>query len=156
MNFAVDDAADQRVVDAGVVVGEHDAQPLAHLERQRLRLQLLRMPFGHRELAFEGDDLRRRDARADDVPERGLARRGGDADARRAAVDVVGDVDALGMAGQRLDAARLAWANSGWSASPCILQQRLQRAGAAAEAERVDRQNRHLGIGVVAPIAGGA
>ena len=39
------------------------------------------------------------DAGADHVPERGLAGGGGDADAGGAAVDVVGDVGALGVAG---------------------------------------------------------
>ena len=95
------------------------------------------------------------DAGADDVPERRLARRGGDADARRAAVDVVGDVDALGVAGQRLDAARLRLGEQRMVGEAVLLQQRLHRAGAAAEAERVDRQDRDLGVGVVAPVAGG-
>ena len=96
------------------------------------------------------------DAGADDVPERRLARRRGDADARRAAVDVVGDVDALRVAGERLDAARLGLREQRMVGQPLVLQQRLQRAGAAAEAERVDRQDRHLRIDVVAPVAGGA
>ena len=91
--------------------------------------------------------------RADDVPERRLPRRRGDADARRAAVDVVGDVDALRVAGERLDAAMARLREQRMVGEPLVLQQRLHRAGAAAEAERVDRQNRHLGVGVVAPVA---
>jgi hypothetical protein len=43
-------------------------------QRQRLCLQLLRVAFGHRELAFERDHLRPIDPRAGDVPERSLAR----------------------------------------------------------------------------------
>ena len=38
------DAADEFVVDAGVVVRQQDAQALAYLLRYRLRLHLLRMP----------------------------------------------------------------------------------------------------------------
>jgi hypothetical protein len=152
----IDHAADQRVVDAGVVVRNHHPQPLADLERQRLRLQLLGVPLGHGEFALEGDHLRPAEAGADDVPERRLARRGGHADARRAAVDVVGDVDALRVAGERLDAARFRLREQRVVGEPMVLQQRLHRAGAAAETERVDRKNRHLGVGVVAPIAGRA
>ena len=91
-------AADERVVDAGVVVGEEDAEPLAGLHGHRLRLQLLRVPGAHRELAFEGDDLRRVDVGAEEVPEGGLAGRGREADARGAAVDVVGDVGGFDVA----------------------------------------------------------
>ena len=94
--------------------------------------------------------------RAGDVPERGLAGGRGDADARRAAVDVVGDVDAFGVAGERLDAARLRLREERMVGEPVILQQRLHRAGAAAEPERVDRQDRDRGIDVVAPVARGA
>jgi hypothetical protein len=46
------DAADQRVVDAGVVVGQEDPQPLADLQRNRLGLDLLRVALGHGELAL--------------------------------------------------------------------------------------------------------
>ena len=57
--------------------------------------------------------------RADEIPERRLARRGRDADARRSAVDVVGDVGAFGVAGERAGCrAPFACANSGSSASP--------------------------------------
>ena len=62
------------------------------------------MAFGHGELAFERDDFGGT-GRADDIPERGFAGGGGDADAGGAAVDVVGDVDGFGMAGESFDAA---------------------------------------------------
>ena len=39
------------------------AQALADLQRQGLRLQLLRVAFGHGEFAFEGDDFGRTRAR---------------------------------------------------------------------------------------------
>ena len=108
--LAVDDAADERVVDAGVVLGEHDAQPLAHLQRQRLRLQLLRVTGAERELAFERDDLRLVDRRADHVPERGLAGGQRQPDARRAAVDVVALIDRFDVARTaRGCRARLPW-----------------------------------------------
>ncbi len=107
VELRVDHAANQRVVDAGVVVGEHDPQPLADLERQGLGLQLLRVPGAHGELALEGDDLRRIHWRADDVPERGLAGGERDADARWPAVDVVRDVGRLDVTRQRADASSL-------------------------------------------------
>ncbi len=88
-DHAANRAANQAIVDARVVVGNHHPQTLAHLQRQRLRLQLLRVTFGERELAFQRDHLRRL-GRAHAIPERRLARRRRDADARRAAVHVVG------------------------------------------------------------------
>ena len=115
------------------------AQALADLQRQRLRLELLRVAFGHGELAFEGDDLGRIDRAPDHVPERRLAGRRGDADAGRPAIHVVGDVGAFRMAGQRLDAARLGLREQRMIGQTVILQQRLQRARAAAEPQRVDR-----------------
>ena len=152
----VDHAAEERVVDTGVVVRDHHAQALARLQRERLRLQLLRVTLGHRELAFERDDLRPVHRRAGDVPERGLAGGGGDADARGAAVDVVGDVDALGVSGERLDAACLGLCEERRVGESLILQQRLHRPGAAAESERIDRQDRDRRIDVVTAVARGA
>ena len=100
----VDHAAEERVVDAGVVLGDHDPESLANFERERLRLELLRVPFGHRELALEGDHLGTTvDRCAEDVPECGLAGGGGDADARRPAVHVVGQVRRFGVARQGPD-----------------------------------------------------
>ena len=84
------------------------------------------------------------DAGAGHVPERGLAGGRRDADARRAAVHVVGDVDAFGVAGQRLDAAQLRLGEERMVGEPLVLQQRGQRAGAAAKAQRVNRQHRHV------------
>ena len=103
--LAVDDAAHERVVYARVVLGEHDAQPLADLQRERLRLQLLRVTGAERELAFERDHLRLADRRADHVPERGLARGRREADTRRSAVDVVALIDRFDVARERVDAA---------------------------------------------------
>ncbi len=148
-------AADQRVVDAGVVVGEEDAQPLAGLHGHRLRLQLLSVPGAHRELAFERDDLRRVDAGAEEVPEGGLAGRGREADARGAAVDVVGDVGRFDVAGERADSAALGLGEQRMIGEAVVLEQRREGAGAAPEAERVDRQHRELGVDVIAAIARG-
>ena len=50
---ACDHAADQDIVDAGVVVGKNDTQALADLQRQGLRLELLRVALGHGEFALE-------------------------------------------------------------------------------------------------------
>ena len=91
---------------------------------------------------------------ADNIPERRFAGRGGDADSGRAAVDVVGDVDAFRVAGERLDAARLGLREQRMVAKTMILQQVLQGAGAAAESQRVDRQDGHLRIDVIALVAG--
>ena len=88
------------------------------------------------------------------VPERRLARGGGDADAGRSAIHVIGDVDAFGMAGQRLDAARLGLGEQRMVGQTVVLQQGLQRARAAAESERIDRQHGDLGIDVIALVAG--
>ena len=107
-----DDAADERIVDTGVVVREQDAQPLANLLRQRLGLQLLRMPLGHGELALERDDFQRI-VSANEVPEGRLARCRGDADPRRSAVDVVGQIGGLRVPGQRADAADLGLGEQG-------------------------------------------
>src|SRR5690606_3198084 len=103
--LAVDDTADERGVDPWVVLREHDAEPLADLERERLRLQLLRVPGAEREFPFEGDDLRAGDGGADHVPERGLAGGRGEPDAGRSAVDVVALIDGLDVPGERVDAA---------------------------------------------------
>ncbi len=63
------------------------------------------MTFGHGELALQGDDLGPIDSGARHVPERRLAGRGGNTDAGRSAIHVIGDVYAFGVARQRLDAA---------------------------------------------------
>ena len=146
-------AADQRVVDAGVVVGEEDPEALADLERDGLGLQLLSVARAHRELALEGDDLGRSRRRADEVPERGLPGGGGDPDARRPAVDVVRHVRRLDVPGQRADAAPLGLGEQGMVGEPLVREQGLERAGAPPEAERVDRQHRRVGRHVIAPIA---
>ena len=49
--------ADQRVVDAGVVERQQDAQTLAHLLCDGLGLQLLGVAGSHGEFAFDPDDL---------------------------------------------------------------------------------------------------
>ena len=152
--LAIDDTTDQRVVDARVVVRDHHAEPLADFERERLRLELLRVTLGHRELTFEGDDLRRVDTRAHHVPEGRLAGCGRNADSRGPTVDVVGDVGALGVSGQRANAAHLRLREERMIGKPVILEQRRHRTGAASEPERVDRQDRDVRIGVVAPVAG--
>ena len=154
--LAVDDAAHERVVYARVVLGEHHAQPLAHLECERLRLELLRVAGAERELPFERDDLRLVDRRADHVPERGLARGRCEADARRAAVDVVALIDRFDVARERVDAAPafLGLGEERVVGEPLVLKQRLQRAGAAAETERVDREEAVLRRDVVLLVAG--
>ena len=60
----------------------------------------------------------------------------------------------LDVAGQRADAAALGLREQRMIGEPLILQQRLQRAGAAAEAQRVDRQHRDRRLDVVAAVAG--
>ena len=91
--------------------------------------------------------------RADDIPERGLAGGRGDTHAGRSAVDVVGDVDGFGVAGQSLDAAQFRLREKRMIGQALILEERLHGAGAAAEPECVDGQNRVVGIGVVALVA---
>ena len=153
--FGGDHAAEQRVVDARVVVGEHHAQALAHLQCQRLRLELLRVAFGHGELAFEGDDFGSGHGRADHVPEGGFARGGGDSDAGGSAVHVVGEVGAFGVAGERADTAALGFGEQRMIGQTIFLQDRRQRARAAAETQRVDAEHRDVRIDVIALVAGG-
>ena len=148
-------AAEQRIVDAGVVVREEDPEPLAGLQRDGLGLQFLRVAGAHGEFAFERDDLRRPHRRADNVPERGFSGGGGDADARWSAVDVVGDIGGLDVAGERPDAPSLGLRERRMIGQTVIGEQRLQRAGAAAESQRVNRQHRDVRRDVVPAIAGG-
>ena len=148
-----DHAAQQHIVDTGIVVRQDDAQPLADLQRQCLGLQLLGMTFGHGEFAFQGDDLGAI-RRTHHVPERRLARRGGDTDAGRAAIHIIGDIDAFGMTRQRLDAARPGLGEQGIAFQPLLRQQCLERTGAAPEAQRIDRQQRDVRIDRIALVAG--
>ena len=113
------------------------------------------MPGAHRELAFEGDDLGRVDAGAEEVPEGGFASRSREADARGAAVDVVRDVGGFDVTGERADPATLGLGEQGMIGETVVLQQRREGAGAAPEAERIDRQHRDLGSDVIAAIARG-
>ena len=147
-------AANQRIVDARVVVGEKDPEALADLHGDGLCLQLLGVAGGHRKFAFERDDLRRAGWSTDEIPERRFARGGRDADARRPAVDVVGDVGRLDVARQRADAAAFRLREARVIGEAGVFQEIFQRARAAAEAERVDREHRGLGRDVVAAIAG--
>ena len=74
-------AAEQRIVDAGVVVGEKDPESFAGLQRDGLGFQFLRVAGAHGEFAFERDDFGRAHWSADDVPERGFSGGRGDAHA---------------------------------------------------------------------------
>jgi hypothetical protein len=148
-----DHAANQAIVDARVVVGNHHAQTLSHLQRERLRLQLLRVTFGEREFAFQRDHFRRL-WRARHIPERRFARGRRDADARGSAVHVVGDVGAFGMSRERTNAAAFRLREQRMVFQIRFVQQRLQRARAAPESQRVDRQHRDLRVDAITRIAG--
>ena len=138
IELAVHHAADQGIVDTGIVVGEEDAEPLAGLKGDGLRLQFLRVAGAHREFAFERDDLRRSHRRADDVPERGFPGSGRDAYTGRSAVDVVGDVGGLDVSGERADASSLGFGKPLVVGESVIGQQILERARAAPEPQRID------------------
>ena len=153
VELAVYHAADQRVVYPGVVVREKNPEPLARLQRDGLSLQLLGVTGAHGEFAFERDDLRRAHRRADDVPEGGLAGRGRNAHTRRSAVDVVGDVGRFDVPGERPDPATLGLREQRIVDEIVIGEEVLQRAGAPAEAQRIDRQHREIGRDVVPAIA---
>ena len=152
VELPVNDASDERIVDTGIVVGQEDPEPLANLERDRLGLELLGMPLGHGELALERDDLGRAHGRAHDVPERGLPRRRRDSHARRAAVDVVGDVGGFDVPGEGADATSLGLRKQRMIRQALIREERLQRPGAAAESQRIDRQHRDVRRDVVAAV----
>ena len=115
------------------------AEALAHLQRDGLRLQLLGVAAHIANSPSKAMIFGDPDRRADDVPERGLAGRGGDADARRPAVDVVRDVRRFDVPGQRANAAALGLREQRMIGEPLIGQQGLQGAGAAPESQRVDR-----------------
>ncbi len=152
----VDDAAHERVVDARVVFREHDAKPLADLQRERLRLQLLRVTGAQRELAFEGDHLGLAHGRAHHVPERGLPGCARQAHPRRSAVDVIALVDRLDMARQRVNAAAALFRlrEQRLVGEPLLLKQRLERARTAPESERVDGEEPVFRRHVVFLVAG--
>ena len=109
---------------------------------------------GHRELPLQRHYLEF-GRRAGEVPERGLAGGTADADAGRAAVHVVGHVGRLRVAGQGADAAQPGLGKQRMIGQGVIGEQGGQGAGAAAEAQAVDRQHAPLGIHPVAVIAGG-
>ncbi len=82
------------------------------------------MPGAQRELAFEGDDLRRVDVGAEDVPERGFAGGRGETDTRRAAVHVVGDVGGFDVTGERANPAAFRLGEPRMIGEAVVLQQR--------------------------------
>jgi hypothetical protein len=153
VELLVHHATDERIVDAGIVVGQEDAEPLAHLERDGLGLDLLGMPLGHGELALERNDLGRAHRSAHDVPERGLPRRRRDPHARRTAVDVVGDVGGFDVPGQGPDAPSLGLGKQRMIRQTVIREQGFQRAGAPEESQRVDGQHRDVRRDAVAAVA---
>ena len=91
------------------------------------------MAGGQGKLAFNGQDFQAV-GRSHHVPESRLARRGGDADARRPAVNIVGHVGGLGVASQRPDSANLGLRHQRMVSEIEIPEQRLQRPLAPAEA----------------------
>jgi len=149
---AADFAAYQAIVDARIVVGNHHAQALAHLQRQRLRLELLRMTFGERKFAFKGDHLWR-GWRSYHVPESGLARGRRDADPGRPSIHVIGAVGAFGVARERSNPAAFRLREPRVVFQTSILQQRPERSRSPAEPQSVDGQHRDLRVDVIAPIA---
>ncbi len=152
-DYAANLAANQAIVDARVVVGNHHAQTLAHLQRERLRLELLRVTFGEREFAFQRNHFRR-GRRAHHIPERRFARGRRNADARGPAVHVVGAVRAFGVSRKRTNAPVFRLRKQRIVFQSRIAQQRLQRAGAAPESQRVDRQHGNQRVNVITRIAG--
>ena len=153
VELGVDDAADQGVVDAGVVQRQQDAEAFADLHGYRLRLELLGVPLGHGELALDAQDFQAV-RRPDEVPERRLARRGGDADAGRAAVHVVGHVGGLGVSCEGANAAQPGLREKRMGVEAIVLQEGWQGAGAAPEAEGINRQDGVVRVHPVAGVAG--
>jgi len=145
--------AEQNVVDAGVVIGEHDAQALADLHGESLGLDLLRMTFGHGEFAFEAEDLG--GARgANDIPERSLTSGAGQADAGRSTVHIIGYVYAFRVSREGFDAARFGLREERHVLQTVFLQDGLHGLRAAAESYGVDGQDSDFGIHIIALVAG--
>src|SRR5207253_367591 len=132
-------ATEQRIVNAGVVVGEEKAEALAHLERDRLSLEFLRVPGAHRKFALEGDDFRRTQGSAGDVPKSSFAGGGGDSDSGWAAVDVIGHVGRFNMPGQGANAAPLRLLEQRMAGQSVVRKQGLERSGATSKTQRVYR-----------------
>ena len=152
--FTGDDATQQYIVDAGIVVREDHPQALADLQGQGLRLEFLRVAFGHGEFAFERDHLRRT-RRANHVPERGFSGGGSNADARRTAVHIVRDIHRFGVARQSFDAADFGLREKRMIGKTLSFEERLERARAAAKSQRINRQDGGLRVDVVPFVAGG-
>ena len=151
--LGLDHAAYERVVDARVVLTEQNTEAFADLLGKRCGLELLGMSFGHGELALEGHDLHAGRC-ADEVPERRLARRGGDPDTRRTSVHVVGHVGTLGVPHQGPDTAQLCLLEQRVVGEAVVLEQRGHGRCVAPKSQGVDGQNRDVGVAGVPVVPG--
>ena len=150
----VDDAAKERIVDAGIVIGKQDAQTLADLQGQRLRLQLLRVPLGHGEFTFDRDDFRGT-ASTDKIPECRFARGRGNANARRAAIDVIGEIGALRVPSQGTDSPSSSLGKQRVVLKTVVLKQGAHGSCATPESQCIDRQHRYMRIDMERLVARG-
>ncbi len=150
-NYTTDLSPNQAIIDACIVVRNHYPQSLSHLQRKRLCLELLRMPFCERKFALERDHFRRL-WRACHVPKGCFPRGRGNANAGGAAVHVVGAIGTLRMSGEGTNATPLSLCEQGMIFQTSIMQQRFQGTGTASEPERVDWQHRDVGIDMVTRI----
>ena len=148
-------AADQRVVDAGVVVGEEDPRGAC---RPGARWPASSAPGRGPRTSRTRPRRRRPWATPAGAPmtsqNAALPAAVAMPDAGRAAVDVVRHVGRLDVPRQRADAAAPGLREQRMVGESLIGQQGLQGAGAAPEAQRVDRQHRDVGSDVIAPVAG--
>ena len=92
---------------------------------------------------------------ADKIPERRFAGGRGDADSRRAAVHVVGEVGALRVTGQGADAPAFCLSKQRMVLEAIVFEQSAHGSGAAPESQRINRQHRDLRIDMITPVAGG-
>ena len=152
--LGVDDAADQRVIDARVVVRDHEAETLANLQSESLSLHFLGVAFGERKFSFKNENFGRSNRRTHNIPKCGFAGRHGSAHTRRSAVHVVGDVYAFCVTRKRADSPALGLREQRVVFKAGILQQVLQSAGTAAEPERVHWQHGDPRIDSVSLVAG--
>src|SRR5262249_45619844 len=90
---------------------------------------------------------------SDKIPERGFASSSGDANPGWATIHIVGQIRRFRMARQGPNATQFGLCEEWIICQPMLLQQATQGSGATAKAQRIDGQDGHLWVDIVAWIA---
>src|SRR5215467_1251460 len=91
---------------------------------------------------------------SDKIPERRLASSSGDANPRWAAIHIVGQISRFRMTRQGSNAAPFGLCKERMLCQPVLLQQAPQGSGTTTKAQRIDGQDGHLWVDIVAWITG--